>query len=125
MQIIYTHTYICIHMCVLNYKLNQFGYLSYSVYIWVCHISIRCRFVFTVFYFILHVPCCTMSTDISVQHRDFHMCAYVMHLSIKLTFHPFTELLWVCTVETLYSTIYYSKYFIELNNDKSTQYVAL
>ena len=30
-----------------------------------------------------------------------------------------------CTVETLYSTIYYSKYFIELNFDKSTQYVAL
>ena len=31
----------------------------------------------------------------------------------------------VTTVETLYSTIYYSKYFIELNFDKSTQYVAL
>ena len=30
-----------------------------------------------------------------------------------------------CTVETLYNTIYYSKYFIELNFDKSTQYVAL
>ena len=29
------------------------------------------------------------------------------------------------TVETLYSTIYYSKYFIELSFDKSTQYVAL
>ena len=29
------------------------------------------------------------------------------------------------TVETLYSTIYYSKYFVELNFDKSTQYVAL
>ena len=29
------------------------------------------------------------------------------------------------TVKTLYSTIYYSKYFIELNIDKSTQYVAL
>ena len=29
------------------------------------------------------------------------------------------------TVETRYSTIYYSKYFIELNLDKSTQYVAL
>ena len=29
------------------------------------------------------------------------------------------------TVETLYSTIYYSKYFIDLNFDKSTQYVAL
>ena len=35
---------------------------------------------------------------------------------------------WWClhgTVETLYSMIYYSKYFIELNIDKSTQYVAL
>ena len=31
----------------------------------------------------------------------------------------------IYTVETLYSTIYYSKYFIELNIDKSTQYVAL
>ena len=29
------------------------------------------------------------------------------------------------TVETIYSTIYHSKYFIELNIDKSTQYVAL
>ena len=29
------------------------------------------------------------------------------------------------TVETLYSTIYYSKYFIELNFNKLTQYVAL
>ena len=29
------------------------------------------------------------------------------------------------TVETLYSTIYYSNYFIELNFDKSTQYAAL
>ena len=29
------------------------------------------------------------------------------------------------TVETLYSTIYYSKYFIELNINKSTLYVAL
>ena len=28
------------------------------------------------------------------------------------------------TVETLYSTIYYSKYFTELHIDKSTQYVA-
>ena len=28
-------------------------------------------------------------------------------------------------METLYSTIYYSKYFIELNIDKSTQYVSL
>ena len=33
--------------------------------------------------------------------------------------------IYVNTVETLYSTIYYSKYFIELNFGKSTQYVAL
>ena len=32
---------------------------------------------------------------------------------------------WPNTVETLYSTIYYSKYFIKLNIDKSTLYVAL
>ena len=31
----------------------------------------------------------------------------------------------VCTVETLYSTIYYSKYFIKLNFDKSAHYVVL
>ena len=31
----------------------------------------------------------------------------------------------VSTVETLYSTNYYSKHFIEVNFDKSTQYVAL
>ena len=31
----------------------------------------------------------------------------------------------LCFLHTLYSTIYYSKYFIELNIDKSTQYVAL
>ena len=34
-------------------------------------------------------------------------------------------LYYLYTVETLYSTIYYSKYFIELNFDKSTYYVAL
>ena len=28
-------------------------------------------------------------------------------------------------METLYSSIYYRKYFIELNFDKSTEYVAL
>ena len=44
---------------------------------------------------------------------------------------PWNEISWlnhchvIDTVETLYSTIYYSKYFIELNFDKSTQYVAL
>ena len=52
-------------------------------------------------------------------------------LDNKLNWHAHCE--YICgkmskgigTVETLYSTIYYSKYFIELNFDKSTQYVAL
>ena len=39
---------------------------------------------------------------------------------VPISFKPLSA-----TVETLYSTIYYSKYFIELNFDKSTQYVAL
>ena len=34
------------------------------------------------------------------------------------------SVLWWHTVETLYSTIYYSKCFIKLNFDTSTQYVA-
>ena len=45
-------------------------------------------------------------------------------LAIKLCLLCTNSSIWN-TVETLYSTIYYSKYFIELNIDKSTQYVAL
>ena len=37
----------------------------------------------------------------------------------------FVTVLFCDTVETLYNTIYNRKYFIELNIDKSTQYVAL
>ena len=45
---------------------------------------------------------------------------------LLMTFVPVQKLcVNIYTVETLYSTIYYSKYFIELNFDKSTQYVAL
>ena len=39
--------------------------------------------------------------------------------------YQFNNYMYQTTVETLYSTIYYSKYFIELNFDKSTQNVAL
>ena len=72
----------------------------------------------------------------------FHSChQYTLHIYWKLTATGFWEYHWrliqiipgngwvpikqQATVETLYSTIYYSKYFIELNFDKSTQYVAL
>ena len=54
-------------------------------------------------------------------------------LTIKNKFYHFLSLYRHCnsgnyqdvTVETLYSTIYHSKYFIELNFDKSSQYVVL
>ena len=62
---------------------------------------------------------------------QFILLYILLILLVKIFMTPFnplpTELFKrnACTVETLYSTIYYSKYFIELNNDKSTQYVAL
>ena len=46
-------------------------------------------------------------------------------IAIFLNVHNKTHQNCAYTVETLYSTIYNSKYFIELNIDKSTQYVAL
>ena len=58
---------------------------------------------------------CWWSPD---QHFDFFLFNHNKSLFVSLH-------LKTITVETLYSTIYYSKYFIELNIDKSTQYVAL
>ena len=59
--------------------------------------------------------CVTKVNELNLFNSEFFreinfntLCVYILH-----------------TVETLYSTIYYSKYFIELNIDKSTQYVAL
>ena len=59
-------------------------------------------------------------------------------LDVMLRLAPAVKKQWCCgecenyginienyTVETLYSTIYYSKYFIQFHIDKSTQYVAL
>ena len=57
--------------------------------------------------------------EVNMTHEEIAICD---HDRVRF-------LLWAAiksyTVETLYSTIYYSKYFIELNFDKSTQYVAL
>ena len=56
----------------------------------------------------------------------FHSCniRIVWGLWSQSNFHDMIISI-INTVETLYSTIYYSKYFIELNFEKSTQYVAL
>ena len=72
---------------------------------------------------------CMMNDDLVVHHQN------VFSPKIKGTMknvmwtdtfvHSRYTFIIIITVETLYSTIYYSKYFIELNFDKSTQYVAL
>ena len=80
----------------------------------------------------------------SVWRNDINCKCIFMYLwkiqYVRAKLHSYTDYLWeVChcrllpvldlpctnTVETFYNTIYYSKYFIELNFDKSTQYVAL
>ena len=58
---------------------------------------------------------CRMGKSLSYLRKGFnHLC----HISVE-EWHK------MYTVETLYSTIYYDKYFIKLNIDKSTQNVAL
>ena len=69
-----------------------------------------------------HLHCfCTVHILVptsSINTSQPQFCMFLITVASK------AELNWH-TVETLYSTIYYSKYFIELNFDKSTQYVAL
>ena len=64
-----------------------------------------------------HQPCTTTSLPPIMPDRYMGQHPHT-HTSL-------THIIKHYTVETLYSTIYYSKYFIELNFDKSTQYVAL
>ena len=64
------------------------------------------------------------------QHQCWLFIKYVLWLSTKsktwfIIGSDHGLLHYTFTVETLYSTIYYSKYFIELHIGKSTQYVAL
>ena len=62
--------------------------------------------------------------DISTDHLfGYERTAFAVVLWLRLI-HSFVENK-TYTVETLCSTIYYSKYFIELNIDRSTLYVAL
>ena len=56
---------------------------------------------------------CHFFKHIGVWYFEIYACELTLMTAVR------------STVETLYSTIYYSKYFIELNFDKSTQYVAL
>ena len=62
--------------------------------------------------------------DISTDHLfGYERTSFAVVLWLRLI-HSFVENK-TYTVETLCSTIYYSKYFIELNIDRSTLYVAL
>ena len=68
--------------------------------------------------------------DMISIYMPFTSCLLTRH--VTLTLIPCTDDIRIkypsakiYTVETLYSTIYYNKYFIQLHIDKSTQYVAL
>ena len=61
----------------------------------------------------------------SIREIPFIINQYMYHWNGPWGQHSWTRNIDPITVETLYSTIYYSKYFIELHIDKSTQYVAL
>ena len=67
--------------------------------------------------------------DFSFNHaagKDLVTSLHFTNFNVEFYFSFFFFYEWLCiTVETLYSTIYYSQNFIELNIDKSTQYVAL
>ena len=74
-----------------------------------------------------------VSLSLKYVGNEYKYQACTKPLVIVLYCHYYELFIWVTflwfvlflSVETLYSTIYSSKYFIELNNDKSTQYVAL
>ena len=83
--------------------------------------------------YILHIHVCvcvywnTHTSVTKAARTSMYSCEYILVRAFpgrdsKMACSSLTDRY---TVETLYSTIYYSKYFIELNFDKSTQYVAL
>ena len=75
---------------------------------------------------VFHSPCFCLSNH--VWHEQIVSCTIVKvpnNFKCHGTIFALFDTKKLTTVKTLYSTIYYSKYFIELNFDKSTQYVAL
>ena len=70
----------------------------------------------------MDVISCAISWPARIYDCVSILCWTLMSLNVKLPIRAW----WIMTtVETLYSTIYYSKYLIELHIDKSTQYVVL
>ena len=68
----------------------------------------------------------TLTLNVLNCFKDYKRLIHILnHILIWLGPSRWNSLWNNNTVETLYSTIYYSKYFIELNFDKSTQYLAL
>ena len=67
----------------------------------------------------------SIADDIAAAFHDVVYVAEAIAAATVQTSAVIIYTLYDSTVETLYSTIYYDKYFIELNFDKFTQYVAL
>ena len=98
--------------------ISQMNFLEWKIWI-LLKISLK---------FILKVPISTWRPRQNGHHFPDDVFKWIflneniwIAINISLKFVPWSPI----TVETLYSTIYYSKYFIELNIDKSTQYVDL
>ena len=125
----------------LNFKLHPGYFLEKDrAYIYICNIfhfmcnsvSSEC-FIFTVQRILsiqlwLNVLGHSLPTKLYIDPNDVIYSAMYTVIPWSLFFQNThnRHTVWNSdTVETLYSTIYYSKYFIELNFDKSTQYVAL
>ena len=60
-----------------------------------------------------------------ISRKTSPVCCYFLSAPIIVEVRIDNDISTLHIVETLYSTIYYSKYFIELHIDESTQYVAL
>ena len=85
----------------------------------------HCQWTIMVTYSVTSLWCVVVMY--SLKFRTYSIMILIWCISM-IRVHAKIDKYWcmsdIHTVETLYSTIYYSKYFIELNFDKSTQYVA-
>ena len=89
------------HLCSWRTRKVSFSYICYS--------TLMMSFCYFFQAYLSEIPCCLWMRCAIIN-------AWYIHWNTPSRF---------TTVETLYSTIYYSQNFIELNIDKSTQYVAL
>ena len=134
--------FFCCYICICCLKLHQADYKVEEVFFFFFFFLTSILLGSTQLQCIYYLRRILISRPPRVFRRfKRRSCSYNMtdnyhnHQGLGLLFFSFFFKSWMnahkflyhikITVETLYSTIYYSRYFIELNFDKSTQYVAL